>query len=71
MLSKKPRKSFHCRLEDPVLDSWKGAAMWARNAPMDAYLNKKAYLECGHGYLKEHQCSNVYRIPSKIAPKSK
>jgi len=46
--------------ENPMLDAWKGAALFARNEDLDPYwITLKDYEEKGASYLKEHQCSNL------------
>ncbi|CAI2176173.1 3524_t:CDS:10 [Funneliformis geosporum] len=48
--------------KDPVLDSWRGAALWAKTEDFHKYaVTRQEYQECGGDYLKEHRFGNVYR----------
>ena len=47
--------------ERPGLDAWRGASSWASQPhSREAFLNRSQYMECGEGYLLEHQYSNRY-----------
>lgn len=49
------------RAKDPMLDAWKGMALFARNSDRSkTFLTRKQYLEMGHHYLLEHQYSNDF-----------
>ncbi|KAI7906081.1 actin-like protein arp5 [Cokeromyces recurvatus] len=48
------------RAKDPVLDAWKGAAMFARDeSNKDYFITKQEYEEYGSDYIKEHGLGNV------------
>ncbi|CAB4384302.1 unnamed protein product [Rhizophagus irregularis] len=48
---------------DPVIDAWRGAALWARTEDFYKYaVTRQEYQEYGGEYLKEHRFGNVYRI---------
>lgn len=54
--------------EDPLLDAWRGAALFAEAAKdqfASTSLSKADYDECGAGYLKEHAFGNRY-FPTPI-----
>ncbi|CAJ0918620.1 21341_t:CDS:10, partial [Entrophospora sp. SA101] len=53
-LSVKPLlKIIHA--QNPVLDAWHGAALWARSEEFKNFVvTEKEYLECGGEYIKEH-----------------
>ncbi|CAG8590260.1 2060_t:CDS:10, partial [Funneliformis mosseae] len=42
--------------KDPVLDAWRGAALWANTEDFYKYaVTRQEYQECGGDYLKEHR----------------
>jgi len=46
--------------DDPMLDPWRGAALFCKQEDMQNYwLTLKDYREKGPDYLKEHSCSNI------------
>jgi len=48
---------------DPVLDAWRGAALFARAQPErfgEACVGRAEYEEKGSDYLREHMCGNTY-----------
>ena len=46
--------------DDPMLDPWRGAALFCKQEEMQKYwLTLKDYKEKGPEYLKEHSCSNI------------
>lgn len=48
------------RAADPVLDAWKGAAMFAQDKTKQQYfVTKKEYEEYGSDYIKEHGLGNI------------
>ncbi|KAI8337817.1 hypothetical protein EDC96DRAFT_450184 [Choanephora cucurbitarum] len=48
------------RAVDPILDAWKGAAMFAQEqANKQYFVTKQEYLEYGSEYMKEHGLGNV------------
>ncbi|KAI9478375.1 MAG: hypothetical protein EXX96DRAFT_595711 [Benjaminiella poitrasii] len=48
------------RAKDPVLDAWKGAAMFAKDETKKQYfVTKQEYEEFGSDYIKEHGLGNV------------
>ncbi|GBC10521.1 hypothetical protein RclHR1_00970022 [Rhizophagus clarus] len=56
-----PLGVIHAR--DPVLDTWRGAALWAKTEDFYKYaVTRQEYQEYGGEYLKEHRFGNVYRI---------
>lgn len=50
------------RAKDPLLDAWKGAAGWARNAKISgsAFVSREEFLENGGEYIKEHGLGNSF-----------
>ncbi|EDO16711.1 hypothetical protein Kpol_1003p16 [Vanderwaltozyma polyspora DSM 70294] len=45
---------------DPLLDSWKGMAKWAKSEDYNkSFITKKEYEEYGPEYIKEHKMGNV------------
>ncbi|KAI9317058.1 hypothetical protein BX666DRAFT_1857734 [Dichotomocladium elegans] len=50
------------RAKDPLLDAWKGAALFARNKDYGKYaVSRQEYEEYGGEYIKEHGLGNVFR----------
>lgn len=48
------------RANDPVLDAWKGAAMFAQDKSKQQYfVTRKEYEEYGADYMKEHGLGNI------------
>ncbi|KAI8988523.1 hypothetical protein BDF20DRAFT_337377 [Mycotypha africana] len=48
------------RAQDPILDAWKGAAMFAQDASKEQFfITKKEYEEYGSDYIKEHGLGNI------------
>ncbi|CAO3614941.1 unnamed protein product [Mucor hiemalis] len=48
------------RATDPVLDAWKGAALFAQDKTKQQYfVTKKEYEEYGSDYIKEHGLGNI------------
>ena len=46
--------------EDPLLDAWKGGALWAADQTnQSAFISREEFAEKGPHYLKEHVGSNV------------
>ena len=57
-----------CVAQDPMLDAWRGAALFAEQggeAFDNACITKAEFEEMGNGYLKEHAFSNVF-FPTPI-----
>lgn len=49
------------RAKDPLLDAWKGAAIWAREKESrQAFVTREEFAEKGGEYIKEHNLGNVY-----------
>ncbi|CAG8437143.1 4215_t:CDS:10 [Diversispora eburnea] len=48
--------------KDPVLDAWRGAAMWSQTDEFqNSVVTVEMYNECGGEYFKEHRFGNVYK----------
>lgn len=48
------------RAKDPLLDAWKGAAMFAQDEEKKQYfITKQEYEEYGSDYIKEHGLGNI------------
>ena len=47
------------RIENRVLDAWKGAKKCA-NLYTNQFITKEEYLEFGCSYIKEYKCSNLF-----------
>lgn len=48
------------RANDPLLDAWRGMAMWAQSGDSEkGYVTKAEYDEMGPDYMKEHNLGNV------------
>lgn len=48
------------RARDPVLDAWRGAAMFAQDKTKNQYfVSKQEYEEYGSDYIKEHGLGNI------------
>ncbi|MCJ1428396.1 Nuclear actin-protein involved in chromatin remodeling [Sticta canariensis] len=51
------------KASNPLLDTWKGAAQWSREAEFANYqVTKEEYLEKGAEYMKEHNLGNLSTI---------
>ena len=50
------------KIGDAELDAWHGAREWVDAVPdlTQVSVTRTDYEECGEGYLKEHNCSNLY-----------
>ncbi|KAG9291727.1 hypothetical protein G9A89_012012 [Geosiphon pyriformis] len=47
---------------DPILDAWRGAALWANTDEFHQYVvSKQEYQEMGGEYIKEHRFGNLYQ----------
>ncbi len=45
---------------DPVLDGWRGGALWAsEDSNLSCFITKEEFSEKGPQYLKEHHTSNI------------
>lgn len=48
------------RAQDPILDAWRGAALWASGPDLARFsVSREEYLEKGSEYLKEHDLGNA------------
>jgi actin-related protein 5 len=48
------------RAKDPVLDAWRGAAMFAEDETKTKhFITKQEYEEYGSDYIKEHGLGNI------------
>lgn len=48
------------RAKDPLLDAWKGAAMFGRDeSKRQHFVTRQDYEEYGSDYIKEHGLGNI------------
>lgn len=45
--------------EDPMLDPWRGAALFCRQQAENCWITLQDYREKGPAYIQEHSCSNI------------